>query len=295
MPIHYGSRELAYHTVSSPLATQLPHAVGTAYALKVGALPLHALHEGSSAVAAASAVPAEAQHRPPRPAPLPRTPAPAPLKHPCHLSHPTTQNQQLRSEPNVAVAYFGEGASSEGDFHAALNFAATLGAPTLFFCRNNGCAGMEQRKGWAGGGPRHDEQSRAISQRPWLAYASHMATPNLPLPCRPLSPLRSYAISTPSFEQYKGEAAAAAGGAEQGPPPPPPPHWACRGQAWSPLSLPGLIPSPCSSAPPQATASRRAALPTACPLSASTAATRSRCSTRRARRAASRCARAAPC
>ena len=36
MPIHYGSKELNYQTISSPLATQLPHAVGAAYALKVG-------------------------------------------------------------------------------------------------------------------------------------------------------------------------------------------------------------------------------------------------------------------
>ena len=33
MPIHYGSRRLAFHTISSPLATQLPQAVGAAYAL----------------------------------------------------------------------------------------------------------------------------------------------------------------------------------------------------------------------------------------------------------------------
>lgn len=35
MPMHYGSVEKYYHTVSSPLTTQLPHAVGAAYALKV--------------------------------------------------------------------------------------------------------------------------------------------------------------------------------------------------------------------------------------------------------------------
>jgi hypothetical protein len=35
MPIHYGSKELNYQTVSSPLATQLPHAAGAAYAMKV--------------------------------------------------------------------------------------------------------------------------------------------------------------------------------------------------------------------------------------------------------------------
>ena len=38
------------------------------------------------------------------------------------------------------ICYFGEGAASEGDAHAAFNFAATLDAPCLFFCRNNGYA-----------------------------------------------------------------------------------------------------------------------------------------------------------
>eukprot|EP01101_Sappina_pedata_P004153 TRINITY_DN1717_c0_g1_i1.p1 TRINITY_DN1717_c0_g1~~TRINITY_DN1717_c0_g1_i1.p1 ORF type:complete len:421 (+),score=188.65 TRINITY_DN1717_c0_g1_i1:34-1296(+) len=38
------------------------------------------------------------------------------------------------------VCYFGEGAASEGDFHPALNFAATLDCPVIFFCRNNGYA-----------------------------------------------------------------------------------------------------------------------------------------------------------
>lgn len=47
---------------------------------------------------------------------------------------------QLERMDAVAVAYFGEGAASEGDFHAALNFAATLVAPVLFICRNNGYA-----------------------------------------------------------------------------------------------------------------------------------------------------------
>lgn len=31
------------------------------------------------------------------------------------------------------ICYFGEGAASEGDAHAALNFAATLEAPVIFF------------------------------------------------------------------------------------------------------------------------------------------------------------------
>ena len=32
------------------------------------------------------------------------------------------------------------GAASEGDAHAAMNFAATLDCPIIFFCRNNGYA-----------------------------------------------------------------------------------------------------------------------------------------------------------
>ena len=35
MPIHYGSRALNYHTISSPLGTQLPQAVGVAYKMKL--------------------------------------------------------------------------------------------------------------------------------------------------------------------------------------------------------------------------------------------------------------------
>jgi len=37
----------------------------------------------------------------------------------------------------ISVCYFGDGAASEGDFHAGLNIAGTMGAPCLFFCRNN--------------------------------------------------------------------------------------------------------------------------------------------------------------
>jgi 2-oxoisovalerate dehydrogenase E1 component alpha subunit len=86
MPVHYGSSELNIHTISSTLATQIPHAAGAAYALKL-------------------------------------------------------QNQQRSDEsPRIAVCYFGEGAASEGDFHAALNIAATRQAPAIFICRNNGYA-----------------------------------------------------------------------------------------------------------------------------------------------------------
>lgn len=80
MPIHYGCRALNYHTISSPLGTQLPQAVGCAYRLK------------------------------------------------------------LMEKKNVAITFFGEGCASTPDFHSAMNFAAALKAPCLFFCRNNGYA-----------------------------------------------------------------------------------------------------------------------------------------------------------
>jgi len=80
MPIHYGSRELNYMTISSPLATQIPQAAGYAY------------------------------------------------------------GQKLQGKDAVTICYFGEGAASEGDFHAGLNMAAVHKAPVIFFCRNNGYA-----------------------------------------------------------------------------------------------------------------------------------------------------------
>jgi 2-oxoisovalerate dehydrogenase E1 component alpha subunit len=38
---------------------------------------------------------------------------------------------------SVAVAYFGDGAMSEGDVSEAMIFAATFQAPVIFFCQNN--------------------------------------------------------------------------------------------------------------------------------------------------------------
>lgn len=80
MPVHYGSRALHYQTISSPLGTQIPQAVGAAY------------------------------------------------------------HKKLQGKKNVTVCFFGDGAASTTDFHSGLNFAATLQAPVLFFCRNNGYA-----------------------------------------------------------------------------------------------------------------------------------------------------------
>lgn len=44
---------------------------------------------------------------------------------------------RVQNMNKIAVTFFGDGAASEGDFHAALNFASVLNAQTLFMCRNN--------------------------------------------------------------------------------------------------------------------------------------------------------------
>ncbi|KIW34654.1 uncharacterized protein PV07_01421 [Cladophialophora immunda] len=87
MPCHYSGRlKTGVHAVASTLGTQIPHATGAAYALK--------------------------------------------------LADRETGNKS----PRVAVAYFGDGAASEGDFHGALNLAAVRDCPVIFICRNNGFA-----------------------------------------------------------------------------------------------------------------------------------------------------------
>ncbi|MBU3002829.1 thiamine pyrophosphate-dependent dehydrogenase E1 component subunit alpha [Paraglaciecola arctica] len=48
--------------------------------------------------------------------------------------------QKMAGLNAVTICYFGEGAASEGDFHAGLNMAAVLNCPVIFFCRNNGYA-----------------------------------------------------------------------------------------------------------------------------------------------------------
>ncbi len=48
--------------------------------------------------------------------------------------------QTLDGKDGVALTYFGDGASSQGDVHEAMNFAAVLKAPVVFFVQNNGWA-----------------------------------------------------------------------------------------------------------------------------------------------------------
>jgi len=44
---------------------------------------------------------------------------------------------RLRGEDSVVITYIGDGGSSEGDFHEALNLAGVVRAPIVFFLQNN--------------------------------------------------------------------------------------------------------------------------------------------------------------
>jgi len=44
---------------------------------------------------------------------------------------------RLRGTDDASLVYFGDGATSEGDFHCGMNFAGVFDAATVFVCRNN--------------------------------------------------------------------------------------------------------------------------------------------------------------
>ncbi len=61
------------------------------------------------------------------------TPLATQLLHAVGVAHAA----KLRGEPTVVLAMCGDGATSEGDFHEALNFAAVFHVPVVFFIQNN--------------------------------------------------------------------------------------------------------------------------------------------------------------
>jgi pyruvate dehydrogenase E1 component alpha subunit len=69
---------------------------------------------------------------------------------------------KYRGEKDTAVVtFFGDGATSEGDFHEALNFASVWQAPVVFICQNNH---------WAISVPRsRQSRSRTLAQKA-IAY-----------------------------------------------------------------------------------------------------------------------------
>ena len=45
--------------------------------------------------------------------------------------------ERYRARDRVAMTFFGDGATSEGDFHEAMNFAGVFQLPVVFLCQNN--------------------------------------------------------------------------------------------------------------------------------------------------------------
>jgi 2-oxoisovalerate dehydrogenase E1 component alpha subunit len=80
MPVHHSAHWLNIVSISSPVGTQIPQAVGTAWGAKI------------------------------------------------------------TGKDDVVMVYFGEGTTSTGAFHVAMNFAGVSKAPVVFVCRNNGWA-----------------------------------------------------------------------------------------------------------------------------------------------------------
>ncbi len=69
---------------------------------------------------------------------------------------------KYRQEKKVVITYFGDGATSEGDFHETLNFAGVFKIPALFLCQNNQ---------WAISIPReHQTKTKTLAQKA-LAYS----------------------------------------------------------------------------------------------------------------------------
>jgi pyruvate dehydrogenase E1 component alpha subunit len=56
-----------------------------------------------------------------------------------HVPHATglAWGKKLRGERACAIAFFGDGATSEGAFHEGANFAGVMRAPVVLFCNNN--------------------------------------------------------------------------------------------------------------------------------------------------------------
>jgi pyruvate dehydrogenase E1 component alpha subunit len=92
-----------------PIATQIPHAAGMGMAIHY---QREVLETGAD----------------PEGEPDPEMPTPG-----------ATDGGRQAEDPAV-VCYFGDGATSEGDFHEGLNFAGVFDAPVLFFCENNNWA-----------------------------------------------------------------------------------------------------------------------------------------------------------
>jgi pyruvate dehydrogenase E1 component alpha subunit len=71
---------------------------------------------------------------------------------------------KYRGDGGIACTFFGDGATSEGDFHEAMNFSANLDLPVVFMCQNNS---------WAISVPTKMQCSAPTLAHRGLAYGMH--------------------------------------------------------------------------------------------------------------------------
>jgi pyruvate dehydrogenase E1 component alpha subunit len=83
--------------------------------------------------------------------------------HPLHAVG-IAYKKKYRGEKGVAVSFFGDGATSEGDVHEAMNFASAWKVPAIFFCQNNF---------WAISVPRALQSGSETIVQKGLAYGLH--------------------------------------------------------------------------------------------------------------------------
>jgi pyruvate dehydrogenase E1 component alpha subunit len=69
--------------------------------------------------------------------------------------------ERLKGSARIAITYFGDGATSEGDFHEAMNFAGAFHVGCVFVCENNG---------WAISMPREEQTASATIAQKAVAY-----------------------------------------------------------------------------------------------------------------------------
>ncbi len=96
---------------------------------------------------------------------------------------------KLKGEEDVVLCYLGDGATSEGDFHEALNFASVYQVPVVFLCQNNG---------WAISLPTsHQTRSRTLAQK-----ATAFEIPALQVDGN--DPLAVYSATNEAIERARG-------------------------------------------------------------------------------------------
>jgi len=80
-----------------------------------------------------------------------------------HVPHITGAAMAFKylKDKRAAIGYFGDGATSEGDFHEGLNFAGALNSPAVFICQNNQ---------WAISVPVHEQTAAKTIAQKAIAY-----------------------------------------------------------------------------------------------------------------------------